>query len=65
MAHMSEELRDLRKRVTAVEQELYESRGLNRRLAELIDVVAELLLPATLPDQKRLDEALTRLRGPH
>lgn len=64
MADMTDELQELRKRLASLEQEVYESRGLNRRLAELIDVVAELLLPATFPDEQRLRQALSRLGQP-
>lgn len=63
MAEVTDELVELRRRMAELEQEVYESRGLNRRLAELIDVVAELLLPATLPDEERLRAALERLGG--
>ena len=56
-----DELAQLRRRITDLEREVQENRGLNRRLAELIDVVAELLIPATYPDEKRLNEVLTRL----
>jgi hypothetical protein len=61
MAEMTSEMAELRERLATLEQEVYENRALNRRLAELIDVVAELLLPATYPDEQRLTEALRRL----
>jgi cell shape-determining protein MreC len=61
MAEMTSEISDLRERVRTLEQEVHENRALNRRLAELIDVVAELLLPATYPDEQRLSEALRRI----
>jgi hypothetical protein len=35
-----------------MERELGELRGMHRRLAELIDVVVELLLPATLSEDE-------------
>jgi hypothetical protein len=63
MADVTDELAELRKRVVALEQEVQENRSLSRRLAELIDVVAELLLPATYPDEQRLNETLSRLAG--
>lgn len=44
----------LRRRVTVVEQELQEARQLNKRLAEIVDVVAEVLLPAEQRDEERL-----------
>lgn len=61
MAELSDDVRELRTRIATLEQEVYENRALNRRLAELIDVVAELLLPATYPDEQRLNEALGRI----
>lgn len=61
MAELTSEISELRERLATLEQEVYEHRALNRRLAELIDVVAELLLPATYPDEQRLTEALSRL----
>jgi hypothetical protein len=48
----------LRKRVNRLEAELEESRQLNRRLAEVTDVVAELLLPGQGRDEERLRAAL-------
>lgn len=51
------DLPDLRRRVAALEAEVQENRALNRRIAELTDVVQELLLPA---DQR--DEAAVRAR---
>ena len=63
MVELTDEVRELRQRIAALEQEVQESRALNRRVAELVDVVAELLLPATYPDEQRLNEALSRLAG--
>jgi hypothetical protein len=48
----------LRKRVDRLEAELQETRQLNRRLAEVTDVVAELLLPGQERDEERLRAAL-------
>jgi hypothetical protein len=50
----------LRRRVAAVEQELQEARQLNRRLAEIVDVVAEVLLPAEQRDEERLRAILAK-----
>ena len=50
----------LRRRVTALEEELQETRQLNKRLAELADVVAEVLLPAEQRDENRLQELLAK-----
>jgi hypothetical protein len=50
----------LTKRVSELEDEVQENRQLNMRLAELTDVVQELLLPVAQRDEKRLEEVLTR-----
>lgn len=50
----------LRERVRVLEAEAQESRQLNRRIAELTDVVAELLIPLEARDQERVDEVLAR-----
>ncbi|WGX98931.1 DUF6752 domain-containing protein [Nocardioides sp. L-11A] len=52
----------LRDRVRALEAEVQENRQLNRRIAELTDVVAELLIPLDARDQARVDEVLDRFR---
>lgn len=57
---LRKEVEALRKRVTAVEQELHESRQLNKRLAEITDVVAEVLLPAEQRDEERLRKILKK-----
>ena len=53
----------LYKRVIALEQEVQESRRLNQRLSDLIDVVTEVLVPAADRDDERLSAALTRLEA--
>jgi hypothetical protein len=55
-----ERLDDLNKRVAALEREVQEARRLNRRLAELMDVVQELLLPVAQRDEELLRERLER-----
>ena len=50
----------LRERVAVLEDEVQECRQLNLRLAELTDVVQELLVPVAQRDEKRLEELLTR-----
>ncbi|WP_134767255.1 DUF6752 domain-containing protein [Nocardioides sp. 1609] len=52
----------LRARITALEAEVQENRQLNRRIAELTDVVAELLLPVADRDDDRVREALAEYR---
>jgi len=53
----------LRARVRALEAEVQEQRQLNRRVAELTDVVAELLLPMHQWDIDRVDEVLDGYRA--
>src|SRR3712207_63735 len=54
------ELAALRERVAVLEDEVRESRRLNRRVAELTDVVQELLLPQAQRDDERLSERLEK-----
>jgi oligoendopeptidase F len=49
---------DLHTRVSQLEQEVQECRQLNKRLAEIADVVAEVLLPAEHRDEERLRSLL-------
>ena len=55
--------RSLSARVTVLEAEVQECRQLNIRLAELCDVVSELLLPPADRDEAALAEALERYRA--
>lgn len=52
----------LRRRVKALEAEVQECRQLSIRLAELTDLVTELLVPLAQRDQAGLDEVAQRLR---
>ncbi|HYF72153.1 MAG TPA: DUF6752 domain-containing protein [Nocardioides sp.] len=45
-------------RVEALEEEMQETRRLNRRLAELMDVVEELLVPLSQQDHERVEAYL-------
>lgn len=56
----AERLDELRRRVSELEREIQETRRLNRRLAELMDVVQELLLPVAQQDEELLRERLER-----
>ena len=56
----AEGLQALRERVTVLEQEVQECRQLNLRLAELTDVVQELLLPMAQRDEERLSVLLEK-----
>jgi hypothetical protein len=51
------------KRVVALEQEVQESRRLNQRLSDVIDVITEVLVPAVDRDDERMRAALTRLES--
>ncbi|WP_246142781.1 DUF6752 domain-containing protein [Nocardioides rubriscoriae] len=53
----------LRDRVAGLEVEVQENRQLQRRVAELTDVVAELLLPVADRDEARVREALADYRS--
>lgn len=50
------------RRIRELEEAMQENRRLNRRIAELVDVVAELLVPATERDEAKLAELLERFR---
>ena len=52
--------RDLEARVTALEAEVAESRRLSLRIAELTDIVAELLVPLAQQDPGKAAELLER-----
>lgn len=54
--------RDLERRVAALEEAVQENRALNVRLAELTDVVTELLLPVAARDEEKLEELLGKYR---
>lgn len=51
---------DLRRRVKVLEDEVQECRALSLRLAELTDIVTELLLPVAQRDEAKLEELLER-----
>ncbi len=52
------ELARLRNRVDELEREVQETRRLHRRLAELTDVVEELLVPMAQHDEQRVQDFL-------
>jgi hypothetical protein len=54
--------RSLRKRVQVLEDEVQECRRVNMRVAELCDVMMELLLPIQDRDEKAVAEVLDRYR---
>jgi uncharacterized protein DUF6752 len=51
----------LTQRVDALEEAVQENRRLNQRLADVVDVVTEVLVPAVDRDDARLQAALKRL----
>lgn len=52
----------VRGRLKALEDEVQEMRMLNRRVAELTDVVVELLIPLSDRDTAKVDEVLDQYR---
>jgi hypothetical protein len=54
---------DLLARIEALEDEVQENRILNLRIAELIDVVQELLVPVASQDRERIDAALAKFQS--
>lgn len=50
----------LERRVKRLEDEIQECRATSLRLAELLDVMTELVLPAAQRDERQLAEALQR-----
>jgi hypothetical protein len=54
-------VQDLDRRVRELEESVHENRLLNQRLADVLDVVTELLVPAVDRDDERLRTALTHL----
>ena len=56
-------MRELQERVARLEDDVHEARQLHRRLAELTDVVEELLVPVAQRDEARLGEVLERYRA--
>lgn len=54
------EIDELRRRIRVLENEMQEARRLNRRLAELTDIVQELLVPLAQRDEDKVDEYVRR-----
>jgi hypothetical protein len=55
---LSGRVRELEQRVVQLESDLAQERRLQRRVAELTDIVAELLLPAAQRDDEALQARL-------
>ncbi|GAA5104966.1 DUF6752 domain-containing protein [Haloechinothrix salitolerans] len=56
----NKQIRALQERVASLEAEIQETRRLNRYVAEVTDVVQEVLLPAADRDDERFKKLLTR-----
>lgn len=54
------QIEELKARVAVLEDEVQECRQLNLRLAELTDVVGELLLPVAQRDEAKVAEVMER-----
>ena len=61
-APQRKQIANLRKRVQRLEDEVQEARQLNRRVAELADVVQELLVPAADRDDEEVRQRLDEYR---
>jgi hypothetical protein len=55
------ELAELRRQVRQLEEDVAESRRLNERLSDVLDVLVELLVPAVDRDDARLAAGLQKL----
>jgi hypothetical protein len=53
----------VRARLDALEAEVQEGRRLNRRVAELADLVTELMVPLARRDDAEIEEILARYRS--
>lgn len=58
VARAGQSNRALKRRIRDLEEEMQEARRLNRRLAELMDVVEELLLPIAQRDEEKIQQYL-------
>lgn len=62
VARLRGEFAELRQRVQELEDDVQENRQLNRRVAELTDIVQELLIPIANRDDAAVQELLDRQR---
>jgi hypothetical protein len=53
---------DLVTRIEVLEAEVQENRNLNLRVAELVDLVQELLIPVASQDRERIEAALEKFQ---
>ncbi|UPK74052.1 hypothetical protein MU582_16660 [Nocardioidaceae bacterium SCSIO 66511] len=59
---LARRVESMRQRIAVLEREVQENRELNRRLAELTDVVTELLVPLADRDEAKARELLDQYR---
>jgi len=57
-----EQIDGLRERIHELEREVQENRELNRRVAELTDIVTELLIPIADRDTAKVNDLLAKYR---
>lgn len=62
MTSKREQLAELQERVTGLESEIAELRRQHLRLAEIADVVQELLVPMASRDESRIAEAIEKFQ---
>ena len=60
LAVAGDRISNLQRRLEVLEAEVQECRQLNLRLAEITDVVEQLLVPIAQQDRKRIDAALEK-----
>lgn len=56
-------VRELSERVESLEADVAELRRHNLRLAELADIVQELLIPMASQDRERIEQAIEKFQG--
>lgn len=54
---------DLYARISELEAEVQENRNLNVRVAELVDLVSELMIPVASQDRERIEAALAKFES--
>jgi predicted nucleic acid-binding Zn-ribbon protein len=60
VGRLERKLDEATRRITELEEEVQESRRLHRRLAELTDIVQELLVPLAQRDEDKVNEYLDK-----
>ena len=60
---LRDQVATLRRELKQLQAEVHDDRRLQRRVAEVTDIVGELLLPAADRDERKLTELLDQYRG--